>query len=137
MYRIVPSKIEYMSAALLNTPVGEEPDPANYIPVANKQYLSGLDNQQFGGPSILMYCLERDGAMITACLIIPLSTSNATSPGVKDAAIYGCARFSGQAGKPEVTVVDEECPHQLIDWFTTGRPDPPEEVSLSSYITSP
>lgn len=123
-----------MGSALATADASVDPAASDYAAVATYELLSGFDSLPDSGAANSLYCLERDGNVITACLFLPMNVDVPSGLSGFASSIYGCAEFSGVAGGEGVTVDDVECPEELVTWFAERASEKPQAVSISSLV---
>lgn len=124
--------VEAMGTVLEGAPDGVDPIAEDYTTVATHELLSGFEELPNGGAADSTYCLERDGTRITVCVFFPMNVSIPSGLSGFSASVYGCAKLSGVPGSRDITVVDTECPQELIDWLSERTNEDPDAVSISS-----
>ena len=129
--------VDAMSSTIESAAPGLDPVREDYAIVTKHELLSGLDDLPDAGAAGAMYCLERTGDRITACVFFPMNVSIPSGLSGFSSSIYGCAELTGVPGSFEIDVEDAECPQELVDWFSERSDQEPSPVSIHGFIASP
>ncbi|SDS17040.1 hypothetical protein SAMN04489809_1245 [Microbacterium paraoxydans] len=130
----VGAAVAAMSTAVESTPTGSDPAPEHYAEVSTFELLSGLEELPDARAANTMYCLQRAGDTITACVFFPINVSIPSGLAGYSASVYGCAELSGVPGSFDVQVADVECPSELVDWFSERADEEPSVVSVRASM---
>lgn len=133
----VAVSVDAMSSTVESAAPGRDPVREDYAIVAKYELLSGLDDLPDAGAADTVYCLERTGDRITACVFFPMNVSIPSGFSGFSSSIYGCAELTGVPGSFEIDVEDAECPQELVDWFSERSDQEPSPVSIRGFISSP